>query len=52
MQYGYITSQEERKERDKATKIWKNVNLLKHERPYNRGTLDVGIFEQSVYVRQ
>lgn len=36
----------------KRPKYEKNVNLLKRERPYNRGTLDVGIFEQSVYVRQ
>lgn len=32
----------------------KNVtsNLLKHKRPYNRGALDVGLFEQGVRVWQ
>lgn len=30
----------------------KNVNLLEHKRPYNRGALDVGLFEQGVRVWQ
>lgn len=30
----------------------KNVNLLKHKRPYNRGALEVGLFEQGVRVWQ
>lgn len=30
----------------------KNVNLLKHKRPYNSGALDVGLFEQGVRVWQ